>query len=75
MSLVLPKIFKNSAKKLKKSVAKEEMESDDEDYIAANKRTACHKGYSSANFLIQKYVNKIKYCFDKNKILSAENYL
>lgn len=63
---------------LRKSKFKKEMDeilSEDEDYINANLRAAKHKGYESTNFLICKFVNKIKYCFDKLKVLSVDNYM
>lgn len=74
MSLVLPKISKKNSLKPKKLLCNDWEGSEDEDYIKANERVALHKGYSAANFLIRKYVNKVKYCFDKLQVLSAENY-
>ena len=75
--LLLPQTSKKGSPKSTKS--KDyflELDSDDDDY----KKSLCkeyknkEKGYESTNFLISKYINKIKYCFDKLKVLSAENY-
>lgn len=51
-----------------------ELNSDDEEYQEANKRVEDIKGRQSSMFLIRKYINKIKYCFDKLKVLSSENH-
>ena len=74
MTLVLPKISKKNSLKPRKLICNEWEGSDDEEYIKANQRVAFHKGYSAANYLIKKYINKVKYCFDKLGVLSSENY-
>lgn len=74
MALVLPKISKKNSLKPKKLLWNDWEGSDDEGYIKANERVALHKGYSAASYLIKKYINKVKYCFDKLGVLSAENY-
>ena len=75
MVVVLPKAsHKQSIKKEKEMKDKLELDSDDEDYKRANKKVQFVKGHSSTTYLIKKYVNKIKYCFDKLRVLAAENY-
>ena len=50
-----------------------EITTENKEYRAANMRVPMHTGYKAANFIIRKYVNKIKYCFDILKKLSPEN--
>ena len=74
MAVILPQIPKKSLGGIRKSIKDaEELHSDDEEYKRANLRATPQKGFSAANFLIRKYINKVKYCFDKLRILSVEN--
>ena len=64
---------KSSVRRTKFSKEVNELNSDDEEYKAANKKVKDIKGRLSSSFLIRKYINKIKYCFDKLKVLSPKN--
>ena len=76
MVVCLPTISRKSSYRRKRRIKDlAELDSEDEDYQMANRKVANNKGYTSASYLIKKYVNKIKYCFDKYRVLSAEHYL
>jgi hypothetical protein len=64
---------KSSVKRVKQNKMLEENTSDDEDYRKANKRVPLFNGYGASNFLIRKFINKIKYCFDKLQVLHPDN--
>jgi hypothetical protein len=76
MVVCLPTILRKSSHRRKKILKDQaELDSEDEDYIMANRKVTDNKGYSAGSYLIRKYVNKIKYCFDKYRVLSAEHYM
>lgn len=76
MVVCLPTIPRKSSHRRRRYFKDQaELDSEDDDYNLANKKVANNKGYSAASYLIRKYVNKIKYCFDKFRVLSAEHYM
>lgn len=76
ISIKLSKKYQNMSKTAKNKLFMAELESDDEDYKMANNRFYKHrkKGYEAGNFLIRKYINMVKYVFDKLRVLSSTNY-
>ena len=72
-------LWNNCQSKLQTSennISMVKLKSDYEDYKMANKKTYkdLKEGYEAGNFLIRKYINIVKYLFDKLRVLSSTNY-
>lgn len=53
VAVVLPKVWRENSNRIEQNNLDEEIESDEEEYLEANRRVPCHIGYSAASFLVK----------------------